>query len=1116
MSNRLLALFQAPVFPEDEEKTRRARALNALQLNMGIAILVLGGAGLLFFFAEKRFTSIVLLVSLLVAAIGMFLNRRGLIKASGFVMLVFLWLSTVALTFLSSGIQSLHIIFFISGTVVAGIVLGARGAYSYAGISLLTGLGLVLFGSAGFEFLQLFSYPPAAVWIILFINLVFTVVPLQVALQSLSDSALRARASEERYRLIASIMSDYVFSHQYGPDGGITNQWISGAFETITGYAPQEYFDQGGWTSIVHPEEREADEQDMAQLRANQNVISERRIIRKDGKIRWVRSYAHPKWDEEKNRLAGIYGAVQDITENKRVDAELHQRADEVSLLYRLGVALSGGENLYQALRAFVQELKQVMAVDAFHIGLYDPETDIFSYSLFLNIDKDLQPPPRKLRENPGLTWEVISSRKTLYLRDVADRQIQQRHNIVWIVDAPIRSYLGIPLMLQDRVMGIMSVQSIQPYAYTPDQVRLLETIAAQVAITIEKLSLLEQVQQELAERKKAEAELQQREAILKIVADAANTFLKVSEWDADTWHMEVNHLLEQLVTAIRASHAYIFENHYAEDGTLLMSMRYEGIAPGAVSDLHNPRYANITMADDQLENWYPRILNGLPYIGDVEHASQYDLESLRSRGILALLDVPIFIDGKWWGTIGFDDMTSPRLWSTAEVDALVVAANMLSAAVKRVQMDSTLQDELEQRKALIEELEKRNAESETLRESAAIVAASLERAETLYLILEQIARVVPYMSASVQIIVGNMLEIVSSRGLDVNQDIGTRFPINENEPSHPVILGQAPYILYENIQTSVPSFNEIPHNNIRAWMAVPLKVKGRVIGLITMDGDYAGQFSERDAELAVTYANQAAIALENSRLFSELQKELALKQTLIDELENKNAELERFTYTVSHDLRSPLVTIRGFLGYLERDAVSGNMDNFRKDLGRISRATVRMDDLLKDVLELSRIGRLVNKPQDVPFGDLVSDALEIVHGRLEERRITLQAQPNLPLVHGDKPRLIEVLQNLMDNAAKYMGDQREPVIEIGMQGYDASNRPVFFVRDNGMGIAPEYHERIFRLFDKLDATSEGTGVGLALVKRIIEFHGGRIWVESEAGKGSTFLFTLPSGKNPV
>lgn len=188
-------------------------------------------------------------------------------------------------------------------------------------------------------------------------------------------------------------------------------------------------------------------------------------------------------------------------------------------------------------------------------------------------------------------------------------------------------------------------------------------------------------------------------------------------------------------------------------------------------------------------------------------------------------------------------------------------------------------------------------------------------------------------------------------------------------------------------------------------------------------------------------------------------------------------------------------------------------MEGFRRDLDRISRATVRMDNLLKDMLELSRIGRLVNKPHDVPFADLVRDALEIVHGQLEKRGVTLQTQPDLPFVHVDKPRLVEVLQNLVDNATKYMGAQKDPVIAIGMEGYDESNRPIFFVRDNGMGIAPEYHERIFGLFNKLDAMSEGTGIGLALVKRIIEFHGGRIWVESEIGRGSTFYFTLESGK---
>ena len=1106
----LHAFFKEPIFPDDEEKTRRARALHALQLNLGFAILVLGGVGLTFFFAEKIFTSIVLLTGLLATILGMVLNRRGLVKASGNLILFSLWFATVLLAVLSSGMQSLHIIFFISGTVVAGIVIGEAGAYSYAGLSLLTGLGLILAGRGGFEYPHLFSFPPAAAWIILFINLVFTVIPLQVALKSLAGSALRAQSSEERYRFIASVMSDYVFSAEYGTGGETIDQWIGGAFEAITGYTPDEYFARGGWLSILHPDDREKDQQDMAQLRANQKVVTEVRIIRKDGETRWVRSYGHPKWDKAKNRVAGIYGAVQDITKSKRAEVELQQRADEVALLYRLGLTLSGEQDLYQALRAFVRELKQVMTVDAFHIGLYDEKTDIFSYSLFLNLDKDILPPPRKLNEKPGLTWEVISTWKTLYLQDVADPDVRNAHNIVWVVDAPIRSYLGIPLILQDRVIGVMSVQATQPDVYDPTQISLLETMATQVAITIEKLGLLDQVQQELAERKKNEIELHNREAILEVIADAANTFLKVSEWSTANWQKEVNNLLHNLGTTINASHAYIFENHPTEDGTLLMSMRNEWTAVGSKSDMTNPKYQNMSIDVDYMENWNKKVFQGDPYIGDDKHASRQDMDSLMSRGIYALLDVPIYVDDTWWGIIGFDDMTGSHEWSNAEVDAIVVAANLLGAVIKRRWMDSTLQDELEQRKALILELEKRNAESETLRESAAIVAASLERSETLSLILEQIARVVPYMSASVQLIGQGTLEIVSSRGVDfINQDVGTSFPVNQDEPAYPVIQGELPYILYNDVQTEIPSFNEIPHNNIRAWMAVPLKVKDRVLGIIAMDGDRVGQFSERDAELAVTYANQVAVALENSRLFTELQMELSLKQTLIDELEDKNAELERFTYTVSHDLRSPLVTIRGFLGYLERDARDGNMDNFHKDLERISNATIRMDNLLKDLLELSRIGRLVNKPQPVPFGDLVKDAMEIVHGRLEKRGITLQTHPNLPLVHVDRPRLTEVLQNLIDNAAKYMGDQKEPIIEVGMEGYSGLNQPVFFVRDNGMGIAPEYHERIFRLFDQLDAQSEGTGVGLALVKRIIEFHGGRIWVRSEPGKGSTFYFTL-------
>ena len=232
-------------------------------------------------------------------------------------------------------------------------------------------------------------------------------------------------------------------------------------------------------------------------------------------------------------------------------------------------------------------------------------------------------------------------------------------------------------------------------------------------------------------------------------------------------------------------------------------------------------------------------------------------------------------------------------------------------------------------------------------------------------------------------------------------------------------------------------------------------------------------------------------------------------KEKLIAELTSKNAELERFTYTVSHDLKSPLVTMKGFLGYLEQDMITGNVERLKADIQRIANAVEKMQELLSDVLELSRIGRFINPPEDVPFEDLVHEAIEAVQGQIQKYNVTVQIQPNLPIVSADKQRLIEVLQNLLDNAAKYIGSQPHPHIEIGQRGGENGNL-IFYVKDNGIGIPPEHYERIFGLFNKLDAKAEGTGVGLALVKRIIEIHGGRIWVESEVGKGSAFFFTLP------
>jgi two-component system, chemotaxis family, sensor kinase Cph1 len=233
--------------------------------------------------------------------------------------------------------------------------------------------------------------------------------------------------------------------------------------------------------------------------------------------------------------------------------------------------------------------------------------------------------------------------------------------------------------------------------------------------------------------------------------------------------------------------------------------------------------------------------------------------------------------------------------------------------------------------------------------------------------------------------------------------------------------------------------------------------------------------------------------------------------------LRGKVDELDSFAYVVSHDLKEPLRAIQGFASLLRDDHAGALAPEAREYLDTVLDAAGRMGSMISDLLTLSRIGRSNIEAEAVDLVDVAADVLQVLRLSLNERHVSVSAGP-LPVVLGCRAWLQEVLANLLSNAIKY-NDKAEPHIELGCREpleevRDGRSRRLaqVFVRDNGPGIDPRFHEAVFDVFRRLDPPPgvEGSGAGLAIVRKVVEREGGRVWVESQPGQGATFVFTVP------
>lgn len=292
----------------------------------------------------------------------------------------------------------------------------------------------------------------------------------------------------------------------------------------------------------------------------------------------------------------------------------------------------------------------------------------------------------------------------------------------------------------------------------------------------------------------------------------------------------------------------------------------------------------------------------------------------------------------------------------------------------------------------------------------------------------------------------------------------------------------------------------------VTPWkLSSELHVRGKKIGLVEV---YYLNEKPQEAEGPFLIEERLLIdevALQLSRTIGHFYARRDL--SLMEELAAKSNELERFSHSISHDLRTPLTAIGGFAQFLKKQIVKGNYADAETIAQKIADITTRMENRLNEILKLAKIGKIINPEDEIDFEEIIDDTLNLLANRLEDSSIDVKIEGPFPKIIGDRTRLIEVLENLVDNAIKYIGTAPNQ-ITIGCRRED--DKPVFYVMDNGIGIDTEHFEHIFELFWRLDSNAGGDGTGLAITRRIIEAHGGKIWVESGGqGKGACFCFTF-------
>ncbi len=688
----------------------------------------------------------------------------------------------------------------------------------------------------------------------------------------------------------------------------------------------------------------------------------------------------------------------------------------------------------------------------------------------------------------------AIQTRAVVHIADVREDPAYAYKSELQAAD--FLSTLAVPMLRDGEPIGTIYVGRAESGLFSDKQVELLQTFADQAVIAIENVRLFKELEARNRELTEALDQQTATSEILSVISSSPT---------------DVQPVFDAIVESAGRLCGARFTAVFRVEGDLVRFVAHHNVSPEAqargVDEFQQTYPQPLTRSGSLITRAIvERAVVHIPDVGADPDVPEASLRLARSIGYRGTLTVPMVREGLPVGAIGVG-RAEPGPFSDKQIALLQTFADQAVIAIENVRLFNELQDRTHQLSRSVEQLT-------ALGEVGRAVSSTLDLETVLTTIVSRAVQLSGLDGGVVFEYDEGTQEFVHRATTE------TGGPLTEARRATPIrkgegVVGQAAITL-EPVQVpdiTVPGAldsrlrDNLIESGVRAVLAVPMVYEGRLIGSLGVTRNRPGEFPAETIELLRTFATQSALAIQNARLFQEIADKSR-------QLEAASRHKSEFLANMSHELRTPLNAVIGFSEVLLQrmfGELNDKQDEYLKD---IYASGQHLLSLINDILDLSKIeaGRMELAPAPFHLPSALENAVTLVKERAARHGITLQVDldPRLGEIMGDERKVKQVLLNLLSNAVKFTPEGGR----ISLKAVRHDGAVAIAVTDTGVGIAPADQAAIFEEFRQVGSDEtrkqEGTGLGLTLAKKFVELHGGRIWVESEPGRGSTFTFTLP------